>query len=369
MTKSAEHRPHPDRVFRLSYASRATLPLDHAETLHLAESAALSNARDDISGVLFADHGMFLQWLEGPAPKVCELMSRIVADTRHTDVTVLNAGWMPNRRYASWSMRLANVPLPRAVESKTSDAEFAALYSNSSAVDAFEAVAATYQRQRISAQSMVSLADFADQLIHRSSDLSPAMPRAAVSGLRARAQFVDDVCLELQRGWEEDRWNSVEVAIAMAHLYLLWQRAGRVRQPSSARRSVAVVVPPDSTEILGAIVKTDLLRSAGSAVRLIRAPTINATIEVLTWVRPDEVVIAGSRTGSLENQRRAEHLAEAMRGRFADTPVFVGGSDTGQLGGWADRMACKNDDTDAMPAITVDWHALSQVAQFAEAAR
>ncbi len=369
MTKSAEHRPHPDRVFRLSYASRATSPLDHAQTVHLAESAALSNARDEITGVLFADHGMFLQWLEGPAPKVCELMSRIVADTRHTDVTVLNAGWMPNRRYARWSMRLANVPLPRAVESKTSDAEFATLYSNSNAVDAFEAVATTYQRQRISAQSMISMTDFADQLIHRSPDQSPTMPRAAASGLRARAQFVDDVCLELQRGWKDDRWNSVEVAIAMAHLYLLWQRAGRVRQPSGASRSVAVVVPPDSTEILGAIVKTDLLRSSGCAVRLIRAPTTDATIEVLTWVSPDEVVIAGSRTGWQENQRRAERLADAMRGRFGDTPVFVGGSDTGQLGGWPDRMACEQDDAHAMSAATVDWHALSQVAQFAEATR
>ena len=114
MRPNSETQSHPGRVFRLSYASRATRPMHRRAASQLAINAAASNNRDGVTGVLFSDHGLFLQWLEGPAPEVCAVMSRIAADPRHTDVTLLSAGWIADRRYSDWSMQLAEQPLPGA---------------------------------------------------------------------------------------------------------------------------------------------------------------------------------------------------------------------------------------------------------------
>ena len=105
--------PVPDdgRVFRLAYASRPVRKMTHTSVVSLTDAAAVSNRRRRVSGVLFSGEGGFLQWLEGRAGDVCGLMSRISQDTRHTDVTILSAGWLPNRRFARWPMQLADQSL------------------------------------------------------------------------------------------------------------------------------------------------------------------------------------------------------------------------------------------------------------------
>ena len=49
-----------------------------------------NNARDDVTGLLYADGVRFLQALEGPADKVEAAFARIGADPRHRAVVVLS---------------------------------------------------------------------------------------------------------------------------------------------------------------------------------------------------------------------------------------------------------------------------------------
>lgn len=362
MTPNADSHSHDERVFRLSYASRATKPLHRAAAEQLASAAAEYNRRNAVSGVLFAERGLFLQWLEGPAPKVCEVMSRIVSDPRHTDITILSAGWVPERRFAGWAMQLADTPLPRNLVAWATAPGFASLCDTAPAVDAFEAAAAHYQRLRNHAGGFLPLQDFARKLIQRAPDQSPSLPTAAAENLHARAQFVDDVCGEFLLGWEEDLWTSVEIAIGMAHLNLIWQRSGRVLQPSEPRQCVAVVVPPDSGEILGAIVKADLLRAAGVAVRMIRASNTPATIDALSGLDLDAIIVSGSRLGWSDDQKRAGALADSIRKHCPATPTYLGGRPAGTLDGWPERIARLRDDAAAIPTAEVDWLALSSLA-------
>ena len=86
------------------YISRAT-PLFRPESMgDLLTKSRENNHRLGINGMLVYRHPFFMQVLEGPEEIVGELMARIAADPRHTDVTkVLHA---PIRRagFSEWSM-------------------------------------------------------------------------------------------------------------------------------------------------------------------------------------------------------------------------------------------------------------------------
>ena len=362
MTLISETQAHPGRVFRLSYSSRATRPIQRRVATQLASDAAANNDREGVSGVLFSDHGLFLQWLEGPAPEVCAVMSRITADPRHTDVTLLTAGWITDRRYSDWAMQLAEQPLPGAVPGVRLGDRSKAPCDTLQALAAFEAMEADYHRERNQAGACPSLREFAQQLIHCSPSTSPSLPDAAVADLHARAQFVEDVCREFQLGWREDHWTSMEVALGMAHLNLLWQRSGRVLQPARPRQHVAVVVPPNSGEFLGAIVKADVLRDAGIAVRMVCAQSVDETMEALGEQTLDAIIVAGSRIGWSEDQKRAKVFASHIREHIDAVPIYVGGSAEGTLDGWPERITCLKDSAASMRAADVDWLALSQLA-------
>ncbi|MEL6948649.1 MAG: BLUF domain-containing protein [Pseudomonadota bacterium] len=362
MTPISETQAHLGRVFRLSYSSRATRPIHRSAATQLANDAADNNGREGVSGVLFSDHGLFLQWLEGPAPEVCSVMSRITADPRHTDVTLHSAGWISDRRYSDWAMQLAGQPLPGTAPGGRLQDRSKAPCDTLQALAAFDAMERDYYRERNRIGGSPSLQEFAHELIHRSPSASPHLPEAARTHLHARAQFVDDVCSEFVSGWREDHWTSIEVALGMAHLNLIWQRSGRVLQPSQSRQCVAVVVPPNSSECLGAIVKADLLRDAGIAVRMISAPSVDTTIGALYEQELDAIIVAGSRLGWSEDQKRAKALASRIRERIRAVPTYVGGHKAGSLDGWPERIALLRDDAAAMRATDVDWLALSQLA-------
>ncbi|MEO0346231.1 MAG: BLUF domain-containing protein [Pseudomonadota bacterium] len=362
MTPISEIQAHPGRVFRLSYSSRATRPIHRSAATQLASHAADNNGREGVSGVLFSDHGLFLQWLEGPAPEVCAVMSRITEDPRHTDVTLHSAGWIADRRYSDWAMQLAGLPLPGTTPGGRLKDRSKAPCDTLQALAAFDAMETDYHRERNRASGCPSLQEFAHELIHRSPSASPHLPGAARDHLHARAQFVDDVCREFVSGWRKDRWTSIEVALGMAHLNLIWQRSGRVLQPVQSRQCVAVVVPPNSTECLGAIVKSDLLRDAGIAVRMVSAPSEDATIGALYEQQLDAIIVTGSRLGWSEDQKRAKALASRICERIRTVPTYVGGNTGGTLDGWPERISALRDDAASMPASDVDWLALSQLA-------
>lgn len=98
-------------LIRLVYASRSAtashaphLGLDPGVARILAKSRK-NNARLDVVGGLLFGEGYFLQCLEGDARIVQNLYSKIEADPRHRDVTVLLQSSISTRTFGAWSMK------------------------------------------------------------------------------------------------------------------------------------------------------------------------------------------------------------------------------------------------------------------------
>ena len=63
-----------------------------------------NNAAWHLTGVLLYQDGTFLQVVEGPAWPVDKALTRIVADPRHTGMTVLCDQEVPRRHFSDWAM-------------------------------------------------------------------------------------------------------------------------------------------------------------------------------------------------------------------------------------------------------------------------
>ncbi|MEM9844234.1 MAG: BLUF domain-containing protein, partial [Pseudomonadota bacterium] len=323
--------PMPDdgRVFRLAYASRPVRTMTHMSVVSLTDAAATSNRRRRVSGVLFSGESVFLQWLEGRKADVCGLMSRISQDTRHTDVTILSAGWLPNRRFARWPMQLADQSL---TELPIAQLLGAPPYDMDRATIAFDQAAASYRKVAFDvATSSDRAADVAESLIASEPGMRTVLPSHARTDVRHRAQLVDDVCEAFSQGWRQDIWSSAQISIGLANLNGLWQRAGRVPDPVGTRHSTAIVVPPGSSEIIGAIVKADLLRAAGTSVSVVLEADAETTFAAIRQSCPTTLLVTGSRAGLAGEQERSNAFAERVRARFPNLPVHVGGRNSGRL--------------------------------------
>jgi hypothetical protein len=93
----------------LLYASRAAAPADNATISAILQQSRRHNPPAGITGVLCHNERLFLQVLEGGREQVNRLYARIMADPRHTDVTLLHYAEISERRYAGWTMGQTNL--------------------------------------------------------------------------------------------------------------------------------------------------------------------------------------------------------------------------------------------------------------------
>jgi hypothetical protein len=96
-------------LVRLMYASRAVPSIDQDELQAILRKSKVNNPALGITGVLCYSGGVFIQALEGGRMAVNKLYNRIAADTRHTDVALLNYEEIGERRFANWSMGQVNL--------------------------------------------------------------------------------------------------------------------------------------------------------------------------------------------------------------------------------------------------------------------
>lgn len=345
-------QPESDQVFRLAYTSRAVAKMPRDAVVCLARDAAANNRRTEVTGVLLADAGVFVQWLEGPKAHVDALMARIATDPRHRDVSVLSAGWAAERRFPDWPMQLAGSGLTpddvRTTAGPPVDAD--------RAMRAFDRAAALRSRAAAAIQRNASDAaaadveEFAERLATCASTQLPEFPTLVLEDLGRRARWVDAVCGIFARGWQDDVWSSAEVVLGLAHLNCLWQRAGRVPEPIRPLGRVAVVVPPGSHEMIGAIVKADLLRAGGTSVRIVLEPDPDAALGALTEAADRAIIVAGPRVGLSRDAERAAVFADRARDLFGDREVLAGGRAFGPLCAWQDRWALARARLDGEPA-------------------
>ena len=95
------------RLHRVVYVSRWSNVLgeDSEAALHRIVAVSIGNNRTaDISGLLVAHEGWFLQVIEGPEPNIAALMARIGKDPRHRGVKVLSHAPAESRLFQDWNM-------------------------------------------------------------------------------------------------------------------------------------------------------------------------------------------------------------------------------------------------------------------------
>ncbi len=92
-------------LVRLVYASQAMgAGMEHA--VRIRKGALLVNKDLNVTGVLLASRGVFLQSLEGSGKDVNALYRKIIADPRHETCTLLYFDQIDVRFWPNWSMGL-----------------------------------------------------------------------------------------------------------------------------------------------------------------------------------------------------------------------------------------------------------------------
>jgi hypothetical protein len=94
---------------QLVYASRSRLVEAErsVEIPRILASARRLNELNGITGFLLVTPGGFAQILEGEGDSVVETYGRIMADPRHGDLRLLQQAEVMERRFAGWTMGMA----------------------------------------------------------------------------------------------------------------------------------------------------------------------------------------------------------------------------------------------------------------------
>ncbi|QRR00698.1 BLUF domain-containing protein [Dyadobacter sandarakinus] len=91
-------------VYSIVYVSSSSGLLADEELESIISKSRLNNSEKDITGVLLYCNGNIIQVLEGAEETVMDTFRRILRDHRHTQVTRLFAGMVPDRSFQKWSM-------------------------------------------------------------------------------------------------------------------------------------------------------------------------------------------------------------------------------------------------------------------------
>lgn len=99
-----------DTLCCLLYVSRIGLGVDHDDYRAILATSRANNPGRQITGVLCAGSGHFMQVLEGPQKNVMELYTRILDDPRHFDCMLLGVNYPRERLFNEWVMGYVSNP-------------------------------------------------------------------------------------------------------------------------------------------------------------------------------------------------------------------------------------------------------------------
>jgi len=91
-------------LISLIYASRSTEYFHEHEIPELLQQIRISNAKQEITGMLLYICGSFLQVLEGQAEMVDAVFSRILGDKRNTQLRSIARESVSERAFEGWTM-------------------------------------------------------------------------------------------------------------------------------------------------------------------------------------------------------------------------------------------------------------------------
>lgn len=107
-------------LFRLIYYSRNAIvgsedPHFRADLKDILEKAKHNNMANGVTGALLFNQTYFAQVLEGDRKAVTDTFCRIARDPRHTDLVILEARPITQRRFADWSLCFVGQPVAEEV--------------------------------------------------------------------------------------------------------------------------------------------------------------------------------------------------------------------------------------------------------------
>lgn len=91
-------------LVRLVYSSTISNGFGRDDIAEILATAQLKNAQNDVTGLLCFNRKRFLQCLEGSRTAVNSTYHRILGDSRHTNVVLLEYQEIVEREFDSWSM-------------------------------------------------------------------------------------------------------------------------------------------------------------------------------------------------------------------------------------------------------------------------
>jgi hypothetical protein len=91
-------------LHQIMYISTVSGAITSQDCAAIARASAISNRRDDVTGLLLFNSRRFLQVLEGPKEAVERIFERIHGDSRHRGVVKLREGTIETREFGQWAM-------------------------------------------------------------------------------------------------------------------------------------------------------------------------------------------------------------------------------------------------------------------------
>jgi len=99
------------KLYTIVYCSRNLIHGNEAEVNRelqlILASSRKNNPRKNVTGALLYNGGSFAQVLEGPLEAIGQTFEIIQRDQRHSEVTVVQSGPIPERQFGEWSMAFA----------------------------------------------------------------------------------------------------------------------------------------------------------------------------------------------------------------------------------------------------------------------
>lgn len=89
----------------LVYVSKALENFDDTSLEEIASFAAKQNDRFHITGYLYYEKGIFMQYVEGSKLNVLQLFSNIEKDSRHEVLNIQTNKTLIKRKFPLWKMR------------------------------------------------------------------------------------------------------------------------------------------------------------------------------------------------------------------------------------------------------------------------
>jgi methanogenic corrinoid protein MtbC1 len=370
----------PQGLANLIYRSRASSAFDLPGLSDILDVAVTRNANEALTGTLVYDQGRFIQWLEGPKASLDRVVSSIRNDPRHADFEVLRERQIKERAFSDWRMRLAvrraqPLMLP-AGTLQAPDAPLDALLAYPDAAPSlfrvlFGTEAGNDDRSprlrgrplRATVERFVSGLGFSPVFDETrpaalAANVPPELVACAIELARLFSSDHDDVdtarlevlchtaggglddfvrlyCRTASRLgdlWHDNLCTESDIAVALSEMQIVYSRIRRhgVVDPDRAvgAHKVMVAQMPGDLHIVGAILKSDVLRSRGwNAVTRFPASRDELLKEVGQTCF-DSLVIATSRVSkdSVDFKQLAQLIEDVRAGsRNRGIVVVVGG--------------------------------------------